>query len=175
MDINEVLLKGRLGQDPEAVQLASGANKANLRVATTAAWTDRRTSERKERTVWHRVVLWGQPAKFACEYARKGAEVFLRGRSETREYEDKNTGQKKYVTEVVANNFELLRNPQDAQESAGAQPQQAPAPAQASAPAQPQQASAPAAPAASAQAAPAQPAPAPAQPANFADDDDIPF
>lgn len=98
--VNKVILVGNLGADPEIRNFQSGDKVANLSIATSESWKDKATGERKERTEWHRVVVFNQGIINVCEnYLKKGAKVYIEGQLETRNYEQ--DGQKKYTTEVV--------------------------------------------------------------------------
>ncbi len=98
--INKVILIGTLGRDPEVRYAANGNPVANLSVATSEQWTDRNTGQRQERTEWHRVVIFGKLAEIAGQYLRKGSQVYLEGRLQTRKWTDQN-GQDRWTTEVV--------------------------------------------------------------------------
>lgn len=103
--VNKVILVGNLGKDPEIRTLQSGTKVANLSVATSESWNDRQTGERKERTEWHRVVIFNDRlADVAERFLRKGRKVYVEGALETRKYTDQ-SGQEKYTTEVVLRNF----------------------------------------------------------------------
>src|SRR5271154_3138126 len=103
--VNKVILVGNLGKDPEIRTLQSGTKVANLSIATSESWNDRQSGERKERTEWHRVVIFNERlADVAERYLRKGRKVYLEGALETRKYTDQ-SGQEKYTTEVVLRNF----------------------------------------------------------------------
>ena len=103
--VNKVTLIGNLGKDPEIRTLQSGTKVANLSVATSETWNDRQTGERKERTEWHRVVIFNERlAEVAERYLRKGRKVYLEGAMETRKYTDQ-SGQEKYTTEVLIGRF----------------------------------------------------------------------
>lgn len=103
--VNKVILVGNLGADPEVRHLASGQIVANLRVATSESWKDRSTGERREKTEWHRVVIWNENlAKIAEQYLRKGAKVYLEGQLQTRKWQNQQ-GQDQYSTEVVLQGF----------------------------------------------------------------------
>ena len=103
--VNKVILVGNLGKDPEIRTLQSGTKVANLSIATSENWNDRQTGERKERTEWHRVVIFNDRlADVAERFLRKGRKVYLEGSLETRKYTDQ-SGQEKYTTEVVLRNF----------------------------------------------------------------------
>src|SRR5215212_2201089 len=103
--VNKVILIGNLGADPEIRSLGSGDRVANLRVATSESWRDRSSGERKEKTEWHRVVVFNENIVKVCEnYLRKGAKVYVEGAIQTRKWQDQ-SGQEKYSTEVVINKF----------------------------------------------------------------------
>ena len=105
--INKVILVGNLGRDPEVRYTSSGAAVANITVATSENWKDRNTGERQERTEWHRVVLFGRLGEIAGEYLKKGSQVYIEGRLQTRKWQDRE-GQDRYTTEVVANDLQML-------------------------------------------------------------------
>jgi len=105
--INQVILIGNLGQDPEVRYTASGTAIANLRIATSEQWRDKQTGENKENTEWHTVVLFGKTAEIAGQYLKKGRQVYLEGRLQTRKWQDK-SGNERYSTEVVANEMQML-------------------------------------------------------------------
>lgn len=105
--INKVILIGHLGQDPEVKYMPSGSAVANISIATTEGWKDKQTGEKQERTEWHRVVLFARLAEIAGEYLRKGSQVYIEGRLQTRKWQDKN-GQDRYTTEIVANDLQML-------------------------------------------------------------------
>ena len=103
--VNKVILVGNLGRDPEVRRMPSGEPIVNLSVATSDTWRDKATGERKERTEWHRVVIFNENlAKVAEQYLRKGSKVYLEGQLATRKWTDKD-GHEKYSTEVVLNRF----------------------------------------------------------------------
>jgi single-strand DNA-binding protein len=103
--VNKVILIGNLGADPEIRRTADGRPIANLRVATSENWRDKATGERKERTEWHRVVIFSEGlAKIAEQYLKKGAKVYLEGQLQTRKWQDKE-GQDRWTTEVVLQGF----------------------------------------------------------------------
>jgi single-strand DNA-binding protein len=103
--VNKVILIGNLGADPEVKQMPSGGVIVNLRIATSETWRDRTSGERKEKTEWHRVVVFSEGlAKIAEQYLRKGAKVYIEGQLETRKWTDQ-AGQEKFSTEVVLRNF----------------------------------------------------------------------
>ncbi len=103
--VNKVILVGNLGKDPEVRRMTSGEPVVNLSVATSESWRDKASGERKEKTEWHRVVIFNENlAKVAEQYLRKGAKVYIEGQLSTRKWTDKD-GQEKYSTEVVLNRF----------------------------------------------------------------------
>jgi single-strand DNA-binding protein len=103
--VNKVILIGNLGKDPEIRTLNSGDRVANLSVATSESWRDRTSGERKERTEWHRVVIFNDNlVKVAENFLRKGSKVYLEGAIQTRKYQD-NSGAERYSTEVVLQKF----------------------------------------------------------------------
>ncbi len=110
---NKVMLIGNLGRDPEVRFTGGGTAVANFTMATTDRWADQTSGERKERTEWHRIVVWGKQAEIAGEYLRKGRQVFVEGSLQTREWTDRE-GNKRYTTEVKAQRFQMLGNRGDA-------------------------------------------------------------
>ena len=103
--VNKVILVGNLGRDPETRQTQDGRPIVNMSVATSESWKDRQTGERRERTEWHRVVIFGEGlADIAQRYLRKGSKVYLEGQLQTRKWTDQ-SGQEKYTTEVVLSGF----------------------------------------------------------------------
>ena len=98
--VNKVILVGNLGQDPEVRYMPNGNGVANISIATTDSWKDKNTGQMQERTEWHRVVLFGKLAEVAGEYLRKGSQVYIEGRLQTRKWSDQ-SGQEKYTTEIV--------------------------------------------------------------------------
>lgn len=104
--INKVILIGRLGRDPEMRFTPAGKAVTNFTMATSETWKDE-SGERQERTEWHRIVIWGKLAEVAAKYLSKGKQVYIEGRLQTREWTDKE-GQKRYTTEVVAGQMQML-------------------------------------------------------------------
>ena len=104
--INKVILIGNLGNDPEMRHTPNGAGVCEFRLATNEAWTDKQ-GQRQERTEWHRVVVWGKKAEVCSKYLSKGRQVYVEGRLRTRTWDDKD-GNKRYTTEVVANDVQFL-------------------------------------------------------------------
>jgi single-strand DNA-binding protein len=106
--VNKVILIGNLGKDPEVRYTPNGLAVANITIATTEVWKDKTSGENQERTEWHRVSLYNRLAEITGEYLRKGSKVFIEGRLQTRKWQDKNTGQDRYTTEIVADTLEML-------------------------------------------------------------------
>ena len=104
--VNKVILIGNLGAAPELRYTASGQAVANLRLATTERWVNK-SGERTENTEWHRVVAWGKLAETCGQYLQKGKQVYIEGKIRTRQWQDQ-SGQKRYTTEIVANNLVML-------------------------------------------------------------------
>ncbi|MDQ9130388.1 single-stranded DNA-binding protein [Serratia fonticola] len=97
--VNKVILVGNLGQDPEVRYMPNGGAVASLSMATSESWRDKASGEQKERTEWHRVVIFGKLAEVAGEYLRKGSQVYIEGQLRTRKWQDQ-SGQDRYTTEV---------------------------------------------------------------------------
>ncbi|MEE4377101.1 MAG: single-stranded DNA-binding protein [Candidatus Competibacteraceae bacterium] len=106
--INKVILIGNLGKDPDVRYMPSGRAVANLTLATTDSWKDKQTGERQERTEWHNLVFYSPLAEIAGEYLRKGSQIYVEGRLQTRKWQDKNSGQDRYTTEIVVNDMQML-------------------------------------------------------------------
>lgn len=104
--VNKVILIGNVGADPELRYTPGGAAVTNFNMATNESWTDN-NGERQERTEWHRVVVWGRLAEICNQYLRKGSKVYIEGRLQTRSWEGQD-GQKRYTTEVVARDMQML-------------------------------------------------------------------
>ncbi len=104
--LNKVQLIGRLGADPEIKQMVNGKNVARLSVATSQSWKDKSTGERKQKTEWHRVVIFNEGlVNIVQQYLKKGANVYLEGQLSTRKWRDEKSGQDKYSTEVVLQGY----------------------------------------------------------------------
>ena len=104
--INKVILIGRLGADPEIKQMVNGKSVARLSVATSQSWKDKSTGERKEKTEWHRIVIFNEGlVNVVQQYLKKGANVYLEGALTTRKWKDESSGQDKYSTEVVLQGY----------------------------------------------------------------------
>jgi single-strand DNA-binding protein len=104
--VNKVILVGNLGRDPETRYTTSGEAVTNVSIATTDTWKDK-SGEKQERTEWHRVAFFGKLAEIAGEYLKKGSQVYVEGRLQTRKWQDKD-GQDKYTTEIVADRMQML-------------------------------------------------------------------
>ena len=104
--INEVLLLGYVGKDPEVKAIPSGAKVANFSIATTESWVDN-NNQKQERTEWHNIVAWRGVAEIIEKYVRKGSRLLLKGKIQTRSWDDQN-GQKRYMTEIVLSDLTLL-------------------------------------------------------------------
>ena len=105
--VNKVIIVGNLGRDPETKYLPSGEAVTNVSIATTDRWTDKASGEQKEATEWHRVTFWGRLAEVAGEYLKKGSQVYVEGKLQTRKWQDKD-GQDRYTTEIRANQMQML-------------------------------------------------------------------
>ncbi|MEM7768754.1 MAG: single-stranded DNA-binding protein [Pseudomonadota bacterium] len=117
--VNKVILVGNLGRDPEVRQFQNGGQVCNLSVATSESWKDRNTGERKEKTEWHRVVIFSEGlVRVAQSYLKKGSKVYLEGQLETRKWTDQ-SGQDKYSTEVVLRNYGSTLTMLDGRDGAG--------------------------------------------------------
>ncbi len=129
--VNKVILIGNLGNDPDIRYTAGGAAVANISLATAESWRDKESGEQQERTEWHRIVFFGRLAEIVGEYLRKGSQVYVEGRLQTRKWQDKE-GVDRYSTEIVANEMQMLGSKSGGSanyESAPQQPQSS-APAQ---------------------------------------------
>jgi len=147
--VNKVILVGNLGKDPEVRYMPNGNAIANITLATTESWKDKQSGEQQEKTEWHRIVMFRRLGEIAGEYLKKGSQVYIEGKLQTRKWQD-NSGNDRYTTEIVASDMQMLGGRSgggSAEFSSNS---------------------------ASAQAAPAQSAPAPAA-AGGDFDDDIPF
>src|ERR1700745_4137024 len=104
--VNKVILVGNLGRDPETRYMPDGGAITNVSIATTEVWKDK-NGDKQEKTEWHRVAFFGKLAEIAGEYLKKGSQVYVEGRLQTRKWQDKD-GQDKYSTEIVANQMQML-------------------------------------------------------------------
>ena len=105
--INKVILVGNLGQDPEVKYLPSGGAVVNVSIATSESWQDKSTGENREKTEWHRVVMFNRLGEIAGEYLKKGSKVYIEGKLQTRKWQAQD-GSDRYTTEVVANDMQML-------------------------------------------------------------------
>ena len=121
--VNKVILIGNLGADPEVRYLPSGDAMANIRIATTDVWKDK-SGEKQEHTEWHRIAFFGKLAEVAGEYLKKGSPVYVEGRIRTRKWQDKESGQDKYSTEIVADRMQLLGARGGGSETAAREPRE---------------------------------------------------
>lgn len=106
--INKAILIGHLGKDPEVRYMPNGKAVANVTMATSDSWKDRTTGEKQERTEWHNLVFYSPLAEIVGQYVRKGSLIFVEGRLQTRKWQDKNTGQDRYMTEIIVNEMKML-------------------------------------------------------------------
>jgi single-strand DNA-binding protein len=110
--VNKAILVGTLGKDPEQRYMPNGNAVCNISVATSEQWKDKQTGEKQERTEWHRVSMFGKLAEIAGEYLRKGSQVYLEGKIQTRKWQDKE-GKDRYSTEIVADQMQMLGGKRD--------------------------------------------------------------
>ena len=104
--LNKVLLIGRLGADPEIKQMVNGKSVARLSLATSQSWKDKNTGEKKEKTEWHRVVVFNEGlVNVVQQYLKKGAQVYIEGQLSTRKWKDEKSGQDKYSTEIIIQGY----------------------------------------------------------------------
>ncbi len=129
--VNKVILVGNLGRDPELRYTSGGTPVANFTMATTDKWKDQATGDLKEKTEWHRIVVWAKQAEIISEYLRKGRQVYVEGSLQTREWTDRD-GNKRYTTEIKAQRVQMLGSRRDSErgdsERAESRPESQPAP-----------------------------------------------
>lgn len=122
--VNKVILVGNLGQDPEIRYMPNGSAVANISLATSETWKDKQSGQQQEKTEWHRVVLFQKLAEIVGEYCRKGSQIYIEGKLQTRKWTDQQ-GQEKYTTEIVIDGFDgklqLLGGKSDNQQSGQSQ------------------------------------------------------
>ena len=111
--VNRVIIIGNCGSDPEVKQFANGGSVTTISVATSEQWNDKQTGEKREQTEWHRISLYNKLAEIAAQYLRKGSQVYVEGSLRTRKYQDQN-GQDRYVTEIRADQMQMLGGNQNA-------------------------------------------------------------
>ena len=116
--INKVILLGNLGADPEMRYTAGGDPVASISIATSSSWNDKQSGEKRETPEWHRVVFFRRLAEVVGEYMKKGSSIYVEGQLQTNSYEDKNTGERKFSTQIVAREMQMLgsRNNVDGQQ-----------------------------------------------------------
>ena len=105
--VNKVILVGNLGKDPEVRYMPNGNAVANITLATSESWKDKTTGEQQEKTEWHRIVMFRRLGEIAGEYLKKGSQVYIEGKLQTRKWQD-NSGNDRYTTEIVANEMQML-------------------------------------------------------------------
>lgn len=105
--LNKVTLIGHLGKDPETRYMSNGEAVTNITVATSETWKDKASGEKQEKTEWHRITFYRRMAEIAGEYLKKGSQVYIEGRLETRKWQDKE-GADRYTTEIIANELKML-------------------------------------------------------------------
>ena len=110
--VNKVIIIGNLGNDPDMRYMPSGEAVANLSIATSETWTDRNTGEKREKTEWHRVVAFRKLAEIIGQYCKKGDQIYIEGKLQTRKWADKN-GQDHYTTEIIADQMQMLGGKED--------------------------------------------------------------
>lgn len=123
MSVNKAIIIGHLGNDPDVRKMQSGDSVANLSVATSESWKDKNTGEKRERTEWHRVAIFGKMADIAENYLRKGSKVYIEGKIETRKWQDQ-SGQDRYSTEIVLRGFGGVLKMLDSKQGGGQNEQQ---------------------------------------------------
>ncbi len=121
--VNKVTILGNVGKDPETRFLPNGGAVTNLTIATSETWKDKQTGEQKEKTEWHRVVMFGKLAEIAGEYVKKGSKLYLEGQLQTRKWTNQQ-GQDQYTTEIVLQGFNGVMQMLDGKPSGQQQPQQ---------------------------------------------------
>jgi len=126
--VNKVIVVGNLGQDPETRYMPSGDAVTNISVATSESWKDKQSGEKKERTEWHRIVMFGRLAEIAAEYLHKGSQVYIEGKLRTNKWKDKD-GNDRYTTEIIADQMQMLggKGAQSGETSRREQPNHKPA------------------------------------------------
>jgi single-strand DNA-binding protein len=124
--VNKAILVGHLGADPDMRYTPSGQGVCELRIATSESWNDK-NGQRQERTEWHRIVVWGKRAEICSKYLSKGRQVYVEGRIQTRNYDDKE-GHKRYITEIIASDVQFLGGGKSEGDRSRSQSQDAPPP-----------------------------------------------
>jgi len=111
--VNKVILIGNLGRDPELRSTTTGQQVASFSLATSRRWNDR-DGNRQEQTEWHNIVCWGRQAEVASQYLTKGKQIYVEGRIHTNSWDDRQSGEKRYRTEIICDNFQMLGSRGDA-------------------------------------------------------------
>lgn len=127
--VNKVILVGNLGKDPEVRFTKGGQAVANFSIATSEKWTDKESGNKEEKTEWHNIIAWGKLGEVCGEYLTKGKQVYIEGKLQTSNWEDKDDGKLRYKTEIVASNMTMLGHAgggHDAPESTGSSQSQRP-------------------------------------------------
>lgn len=114
--VNKVILVGTVGRDPETRYMPSGGAVTNVSLATSEHWNDKATGQRQEATEWHRLVFMGKLAEVVAEYVKKGSKLYVEGSIRTRKWQDKQTGQDRYSTEIRADSMQMLDSRGERQE-----------------------------------------------------------
>lgn len=122
MNLNKVLLIGRLTQDPEMRTTPSGQSVTTVKLATNRVWNDQATHQKREATEFHTIVCWGRLGEICGQYLKKGSLAMFEGRLQTRSWDDKTSGQKRYTTEIVAENMQIGPRPAGAPYQGGSAP-----------------------------------------------------
>jgi len=128
--VNKVILVGNLGADPEVRYMPNGGAVTNISIATSEQWTDKASGQKQERTEWHRVTLFNRMGEIAGEYLKKGSQVYIEGSIRTDKYQDKNSGEDRYSTQIIARDMQLLGGRTDGgggEFNQSSRPQQSPA------------------------------------------------
>lgn len=117
--VNKVILLGTLGKDPELKYTPQGTPVAKFSLATNSSYKDKQSGEWKETTEWHNIVAWQRTAEVAAEYLKKGSKCYIEGRITNRSWDDKETGQKRYMTEIIVNDLVLVGGKRDGEGGEG--------------------------------------------------------
>jgi single-strand DNA-binding protein len=113
--VNKAIVVGTLGKDPDVKQTAGGSTIVNLSVATNESWMDKQSGQKQERVEWHRIVMFSHLANIAAQYLKKGSQIYIEGRIQTKKWQDQ-SGQDRYSTEIIANEMQMLGGAQSARE-----------------------------------------------------------
>jgi single-strand DNA-binding protein len=124
--VNKVIIVGNVGADPEVRYMPSGGAVTNISIATSEQWTDKASGQKQERTEWHRITLFNRLGEIAGEYLKKGSQVYIEGSIRTDKYQDKNTGEDRYSTQIIARDMQLLGGRPDGAGGGGSDYNQAP-------------------------------------------------